>query len=328
MIVGRKQHFHYSFVNLFMSSDLTNRRIGLMTVKSPNPGPAVWLTACIHGDEVGGIVIIQEVFKWLKKNTLKQGSVFAFPLLNPTGFESVSRFINFSKEDLNRCFPGNPKGTMGERTADRILTKILETQPALVIDLHNDWIHSIPYLILDHQTHGQSANTIATTLFLAKQTGFILIKDESSLETTRKTLSGAIIERNIPAMTIEVGGSYLIHEKNIRSGLTAILNILSALKMITHTPCPLENSSIADQLTNKVLSYYDRPRCTTSGVIRFLVKPGQRIKKQERIAAVYNVFGRKLETIRAETDGIVLGHTDYAVSLPGMELIAFGKIED
>ena len=50
-----------------------------------------------------------------------------------------------------------------------------------------------------------------------------------------------------------------------------------------------------------------------------------KVTMRERMAIVYNVFGKKLETIRAGTDGILLGHTDYALSLPGMELISFGR---
>jgi predicted deacylase len=34
-----------------------------MSASSINPRPAVWLTACSHGDEVSGIVVIQENLK-------------------------------------------------------------------------------------------------------------------------------------------------------------------------------------------------------------------------------------------------------------------------
>ena len=34
-----------------------------MSAESKNQGPTVWITACGHGDEVGGMVVIQEIFK-------------------------------------------------------------------------------------------------------------------------------------------------------------------------------------------------------------------------------------------------------------------------
>jgi len=37
-----------------------------LTIKGLKSGPTVLLTACLHGDEIGGMLIIQEIFKILK----------------------------------------------------------------------------------------------------------------------------------------------------------------------------------------------------------------------------------------------------------------------
>ena len=50
----------YSFVKIMTGSDLSIRRLPMMVTRSPNPGDVVWLTACVHGDEVGGVVVVQE----------------------------------------------------------------------------------------------------------------------------------------------------------------------------------------------------------------------------------------------------------------------------
>ena len=64
------QRIKYSFINLLTGSDLSKRRLPLMEIKSLKPGPVVWLTACSHGDEIGGIVVIQEIFKMIRKMPL------------------------------------------------------------------------------------------------------------------------------------------------------------------------------------------------------------------------------------------------------------------
>lgn len=115
--------FKYSFSPILTGSDLSRRRLALMEAKSENPGPVIWFTAAVHGDEVGGIVIIQEIFKKLKKGPLLKGLLYAFPLMNPIGFESATRNIPVSEEDLNRAFPGNPSGSLAERIADTIFKK-------------------------------------------------------------------------------------------------------------------------------------------------------------------------------------------------------------
>jgi len=124
---------HYTFKKIMTGSDLSHRRLPLMTATSANPGPLVWLTACSHGDEVSGIVVIQEIFKGIRRRLLR-GSVKAFPLMNPLGFETKSRNITMSREDLNRSFPGSPNGSLGERIANRIFSEIVENKPDIVLE--------------------------------------------------------------------------------------------------------------------------------------------------------------------------------------------------
>ena len=68
----------YQFIRLVTGTDLSKRQIPLMIVDSGIPGPVIWMTACIHGDEISGTIIIQELFKILKSEIIK-GKVYAFP---------------------------------------------------------------------------------------------------------------------------------------------------------------------------------------------------------------------------------------------------------
>ncbi|MBU2520620.1 MAG: succinylglutamate desuccinylase/aspartoacylase family protein [Proteobacteria bacterium] len=75
------------------------------------------------------------LFKSIRRR-LFRGAVQAFPLMNPLEFEAVSRHITMSREYLNRSFPGNPNGSLGERIAHRIFSTIIVVTPTLVLDLH------------------------------------------------------------------------------------------------------------------------------------------------------------------------------------------------
>ncbi|HQA63697.1 MAG TPA: hypothetical protein PK085_01160 [bacterium] len=59
----RKQKINYGFFKIMTGSDLSTRRLAIMSAKSKNPGPVVWLTGCVHGDEVGDIAVIQKFSK-------------------------------------------------------------------------------------------------------------------------------------------------------------------------------------------------------------------------------------------------------------------------
>jgi len=323
----RKQKINYGFFKIMTGSDLSTRRLAIMSAKSKNPGPVVWLTGCVHGDEVGGIAVIQEIFKKIRTQPLEKGSIFAIPLMNPMGFETNSRYLAISEEDLNRSFPGKKTGSLAERVADKIFSTIMETRPALVLDLHNDWIKSIPYVLIDPPPH-KHKDAYDTTKKIAQQTGFLIIKEQETSDDAdelKKTLSGSLINQGIPALTLELGESYIIDEKNVKEGVQSIWNILAHLNMVKPPDSPFQHSSRHD-LENKILNYSHLPTSSTSGIVRFLVKPGETVKSGQPIARVYNVFGRLEETITANYDAVLLGNSDSVVALPGVPLMAFGLI--
>ena len=309
----------YTFKKILTGSDLSIRRLPLMSVTSEKKGPVVWITACVHGDEVVGMAVVHEIFKKIRR-TLLCGAVHAFPLMNPIGLETISRKITMSREDLNRSFPGKADGTLGERLANRIFETIIITSPDLVLDLHSDWKQSIPYTILDKRSIKMNKEIYETTRQFARQTGFVCLLEDEPLTDS---LSHNLLENNIPALTLELGEPYVINEENVNLGLGAIWNILSDLKMIA----PLDERfsfPTSKAYKGKIFKYSDQPYSSKSGIIRFLAKPGDEIKKGQPFARIVNAFGKHQETVKALNDGIVLGHSDSSVVFPGMPIMAFG----
>jgi hypothetical protein len=314
---------HYSFKKIMTGSDLSRRRLPLMSATSANPGPIIWLTACSHGNEVSGIVVIQEVFKSIRRR-LTCGAVHAFPLMNPLGFEAGKRHITMSGEDLNRSFPGNAKGSLGERIAHEIFATITATEPDLVVDFHNDWIESMPYILVDHDPGKAHSKPYKKTLHAAKQAGMCVIVDEEELH---ESLSFNLLLRDIPAFTVELGKPNIVSELNVTYGVEAIWNILADLNMITPQLEPFRYPLPPGYAHDKPLRYSDKPYGATSGIIRFLAAPGDVVKKGQPLARVVNAFGRRQETMTAVKDGIVLGHSDSSVAFPGVPIMAFGVAE-
>jgi len=311
----------YSFLKILTGSDLSRRRLPLMQAHSDTAGPVVWLTACAHGDEVGGIVIIQETFKRIQRSGLLCGSVYAFPLMNPLGFETASRSIPLSKEDLNRSFPGSDHGSLGERIAAQIFNRITETDPALVVDLHNDWIRSIPYAVVDPiGAHAPEQLHRSVTDF-ARTSGLLVIREN---EIVRNTLSYSLIARGVPALTLEMGESYVVNERNIEVGVRSVWNLLSRLGLTEPEPQGQYRYPLSDELGGVIFQYTDRPWSSTSGIIRFLARPGGMVRQGQPIARIYNAFGKPQETLHAGADGVVLGNADSSVAFPGIPVMAFG----
>ncbi|MFC1586062.1 M14 family metallopeptidase [Fibrobacterota bacterium] len=309
----------YTFVKILTGSDLSKRRLPFMMMKGRKKGPVLWLTGCMHGDEIGGTVVIHEIFKRLKKKLLC-GAVFSFPLMNSSGFENMSRNISFSREDLNRSFPGDPKGTLAQRIAGKIFNAIIKTSPSLVVDLHNDWNKSIPYVLIDSGVKDQSLRPIEE---FTSASGLLKVRDCDILQSS---LTFNLIQKNIPAFTMELGESLIINEKNINYGINSIWNILMKFRMVDESE-PWFEYGAPERFREGKLKYSAHPLSSSSGIIRFNKKPGESVRKGERVARVYNAFGKAIESITAPEEGIVLGTTDYAVAYPGAQVMAFGVRE-
>ncbi len=315
---GNKLKSHYSFLEIMTAYDLSRRRLPLMEIQSSRSGPLIVLTACMHGDETGGTVVAHELFRILKRS-LKCGSVMALPILNPFGFEVTSRRISISNEDLNRSFPGNMNGSLAQRIAAIVMDTIIKRKPCLVLDLHNDWNKSIPYTLIDN---------IDDPVRLAKLHKFAKILKLPAIqesERIRTSFTYCLNDSGIPALTLELGESLIINEKNVVYGINAVLNILSEFEMLNYRD-DLPGFDPAPEIKNTILGYSGGPVCSKSGIIRFSRKPGELVKKGDRLARVYNAFGRLTETITATRPGIILGHNDYALAYPGSPVMAFGLL--
>ncbi len=80
----------------------------------------------------------------------------------------------------------------------------------------------------------------------------------------------------------------------------------------------------AELYQGRNLLYSARPCASTSGILRFLAKPGDTVSPGQAIARIYNAFGKCQETIKSMESGIILGHTDSSAAFPGMPVMAFG----
>ena len=310
---------HYSFIKVMTGHDLSIRRIPVMEIHSSGEGPVVVLTACMHGDEIGGTVVIQELFRALRK-ILIRGKIVAFPMLNPFGFEVINRRISISNEDLNRSFPGNDKGTLAQRIAAIVMDKIADLKPDIILDLHNDWNKSIPYIIIDPMQQDSQRDKLR---HFARITGLPAIQET---EHITGSFSYNLNMKGIPALTMELGESLIINEKNVASGTSAVMSILYELGMIGRQAGTI-NLDLPAKVKGRILTYSSKPLCSSSGIIRFNKKPGELVRTGDRIARVYNAFGKLNETITSVHDGIILGHNDYAVAYPGSPVMAFGVFD-
>ena len=104
------------------------------------PGPTMFLSAAIHGDELNGVEIIRRVLRTLQPGNIA-GTLLCVPVVNAYGFIGRSRYLP-DRRDLNRSFPGSAGGSLAARLAYLFLTEVVQ-RCQFGIDLHTAAVHRV-----------------------------------------------------------------------------------------------------------------------------------------------------------------------------------------
>ena len=304
-------------IPIFRGIDLSTRKLPLLIADSKKPGPVVYVTAAIHGDEVTGTAVIQSLFKRFEEIPLMNGILYTIPILNPSGFETISRSEMYGDADINRYFSGDEKGSTPERLAALILSQILSVRPDYVIDLHTDTMNSISYTLVDLPTKLKNIKTFLKCIELAKSFGFAWAVDTalSAGFPPEDSLTGRLMVEDVTAVTLELGGPMVVSEEFRVQGLEAIWGFLQRLEMVKSESHPSKKSEDERMFTIAV-----KVRTQQTGIIHYGVRPGQEIHEGQLLGKIRNVFGETIEIIRSPVDGWLFSHEDQSITFPGRAL--------
>ena len=86
-------------------SDHTPVNLSVEVIHGARPGPVIFVSAAIHGDEVIGVEIVRRLLAAEGIDALA-GTLLAVPIVNTYGFLNHSRYLP-DRRDLNRAFPGS-----------------------------------------------------------------------------------------------------------------------------------------------------------------------------------------------------------------------------
>ena len=98
-------------------------------------GPRLTVLAGVHGCEYAPMAAVRRWARALAQRELS-GTVRAVPVLNLPSFRARTPFVvPDDGKNLNRCFPGDPAGTLAQRLAYDTFTQLIVGSDALV-DVH------------------------------------------------------------------------------------------------------------------------------------------------------------------------------------------------
>lgn len=289
-------------------------RLPAAVLHGTRPGKTMLITAGVHGGEYVGIQAAIELSQKLKIQKVA-GTIIIVKVINVPAFERRNGSMGLTDgKNLNREFPGNPKGTEMERLAWAVSH---ELQPAAdyYIDLHSgdDYEQLTSYVyyagMADEKTVSQSRR-------MAEQV------DVPYMVRSNVASGGAYnyaASQGIPSILIERGGMGAWTSEEVRSTRRDVRNILCHLgiyqgKKDYRTYYPLDVTDIC---------YQDASR---DGLWYPFKKPGDMIREGEILGEVWDYEGGLLELSVAEYDGVILYQTGTLQVLGDGPMIAYGKI--
>jgi uncharacterized protein len=281
--------------------DLAGLEVPVVELAGAQDGPLLTVIAGVHGCEYVPMAAVREWTSALAKREIS-GRVRAVPVLNVTAFRARSPFVvPEDGKNLNRCFPGNPDGTLAERLAYAAFTELISGSDAYV-DAHcGDMVEALePFALYE----GGPAEATARDLALAYGLGYIIRQEAGPDRAVAGTSSGAAAQAGIPAITAEAGGCGIVERWAVDAHLRGLDAVLARLGMAT--PVAADGASPA-QRTPALLSRFLWQRCGRGGWWQPAVQAGEAVSAGQVLGTISSLDGSvEQEAITATSDGVII----------------------
>lgn len=278
--------------------ELAGLSVPLVEVTGSADGPLLTVVSGVHGCEYASMAGVRRWTRELATRELR-GRVRAVPVLNVTAFAARTPFVvPEDGKNLNRCFPGDPAGTLAERLAYDAFTKLLTGSDA-VVDAHcGDMVEALqPFTLYEAGPAEERARAMAIAYGLPYMIRQVAGPDRAVAGTT----SAAAAEVGIAAITAEAGGCGLVEEHAVQAHVDGLNGVLEVLEMVDSRP------AAADRPAPTHLGRFLWLRCQHGGWWEPTVSAGGSVRAGQVVGTVSTLDGADvLETIPAPADGVVI----------------------
>ncbi len=287
--------------------------IPIEVVNGSRPGPRVWLSGAIHGDELDGIEIIRRTLLGLDPAALA-GSVIAVPIVNVFALVGKSRYLP-DRRDLNRSFPGSEAGSLAARIARLFMNEVV-AQCDVGVDFHcgSDGRVNLPQVRADLDDDELRRLALAFGAPVAMHAN----PPGGSLRAAARAVGARVL-------VYEGGQAGRFTESAIRRGVAGVANVLRAIGLMDAdaatgparrsrkkggaapetegAPGQAEASASEVRVARRSLWV----RAGRSGILRIETALGEMVAQGARLATVADAFGERSAVVRARADGLIVG---------------------
>jgi len=287
-------------------------------INGKKPGPILFVSAAIHGDEINGVEIIRRLISSETEEMSDiAGTLIAIPVVNVYGFISQSRYLP-DRRDLNRSFPGSETGSMAARLAHTFINEIV-SKCTHGIDLHTGAIarENLPQIRAGLDT-GPNDGLDIRKMACAFNAPVVM----NSSKLIDGTLRKAVSNFGIPVLLYEAGEALRFNEVAIRAGVKGVINVMRHLEMLSGgKQCDIYNKPLLATSSAWV-------RASQSGILRTLMPLGAQINKGDLLGIVSDPFGESEEQLLAPKSGIIIGKSNLPLVHEGEALFHLAHFDN
>ncbi len=287
----------------------TSSSLAVRVLHGARPGPAVFVSAAIHGDEIIGTAVIQRLAQELDPAALA-GTVLLVPVANIFGFITHSRYLP-DRRDLNRSFPGSAGGSLAGQLAHVFYREVV-ARCTLGIDIHSAAIHryNLPQIRI------AAGNRRLVELAMAFGAPVIIespLRDGSLRDQAQK--------HGVEMLLMEAGEALRFDRLSIETGVEGVERVLAHMGMI-EADDGLSAVGIPARANRSV--WVRSPR---GGVAQMVRESGDPVRKGDLLGCVAGLFGEEPEEMVSPVDGIIIGHATLPVVHQGDALFHIAAID-
>jgi len=290
-------------------STRTQMVLPVRVLHGSKPGPVLFVSAGVHGDEIIGVEIIRRL---LRKISIKRlsGTLLCIPVVNVFGFIMHQRYLP-DRRDLNRSFPGSASGSLAGQLAN-VFSKEILRRSDYGIDLHSAAVHRTNLPQIRVNADSPRANELAF-VFGAPAIIVSPLRDGS--------LRQKAAEQDVDVLLYEAGEALRFDELSIRLGVSGILRVMSHLGMVSHSK--VKRTTTVPVQSNRT----QWVRAPEGGIFRAKYTTGHRVKAETVLGYLSDPFGDTDVPVLSPLDGIIIGRTNVPIVNQGDALMHVAQVK-
>ena len=268
-----------------------------VAVSGVAPGPAVLVTAGIHGSEYASIDAAIRLGASLDPRRVS-GQVLCLPVMNPSAFWERAAYVSpVDNLNLNRVFPGRPMGSFSERVAYYLTEKAIRRADAY-IDMHGGDLPEalVPFTIY-HESGKKDLDARSAAMAEAFGSPSLLIQRSADAPVSGLAYATAA-SFDVPAILVEDGGAGQYEAEIALRMLAGVENVLRSLEVLPggarNLPPP------------RRFAKFSWIRSEAAGFFRHEVKVGEEVAAGQRLGCLVDFFGAGMEEVFTPEAGQVL----------------------